>query len=51
MKNLLKTLPIMLLKIWAWFLISLVTFESIIITLDLIGYENQANKLANYIHL
>ncbi len=51
MKNQLRKLSILLLKIWIAFLIGLVTFETIIITLDLFGYENQVKNLVNYIRL
>lgn len=51
MKNQLRILQIILLRIYTLFLIGLVTFETIIIILDLFGYENQVKSLVEYLRL
>ena len=51
MKNQLGILQITLLRIYALFLIGLATFETIIIILDLFGYENQVKSLVEYLRL
>jgi hypothetical protein len=51
MKNQLEKLFITLLKLFIVFLFGLVTIEGVIIILDLLGNEIQAEKIASYIQL